>query len=79
MKYLESDLEYDYYTSFFQGIEVRWTRDRKTQQFYINSDDGARLLGFDSLDDMLSKEPKLIDSFLDGINNGLVKLYKNGN
>ena len=74
MKYLESDLKYDYYISYFQGNEVRWTRDRKTQQFYINSDDGARLLGFDSLDDMLSKEPKAVDMFLDGINNGMVKL-----
>lgn len=74
MKYLESDLEYDYYISYFNGIEVRWTRDRKTQEFLINSDDASRCLGFDSLDDMLSKEPKAVDMFLDGINNGLVKL-----
>ena len=74
MKYLESDSEYDYYTSCFQGIEVRWSRNKKTQEFLMNSEDGARCLGFNSLDDMLSKHPELVDMFLDGINNGLVKL-----
>ena len=74
MKYLESDSEYDYFTSYFQGIKVRWSRNKKTQEFLMNSDDGARCLGFDSLDDMLSKHPELVDKFLDGINNGLVEL-----
>ena len=74
MKYLESDLEYDYYTSHFQGIEVTWTRNRKTNQFSINSDDSARILGFESMADMLSKDPTQIDSFLDGINDGFLKL-----
>ena len=74
MKYLESDLEYDYYISYLRGIKVRWSKNRKTQVFLINSDDSARLFGFENMADMLSKEPELIDIFLDGINDGLVKL-----
>ena len=74
MKYLESDTEYDYFISYFQGVKVHWRKDRKTNEFLMNSDDASRCLGFDNLEDMLKKEPKLVDSFLDGINDGLVKL-----
>ena len=76
MEYTHSDLKYDYFVVEFQGIEMRCQKDKITHGIFINSDDAAKCLGYESLQDMLDKEPKLVNMFLDGINNGWVKNYE---
>lgn len=72
-KYINSDQDFDYFVDKFQGIEVRMQIDKKTGELFFNSDDAARCLGYESMSDMLDKEPKAVNVFLDGINNGMVK------
>lgn len=68
MIHVKSDSKYDYFTHKFQGINMRLQKDKLTHQYLINSDDVAKLLGFENSKKMLDKNPQAMDVFLDGVN-----------
>ena len=72
MKLINTDAQYDYYIDYFQGIEVRIKKDKTTNQIYYSSDSVAKILGFNSADDMIRSNSGVTNAFLDGMNKGLV-------
>jgi TATA-box binding protein (TBP) (component of TFIID and TFIIIB) len=72
MKLINTDTQYDYYTDYFQGIEVRIKKDKVTQQIYYSSDSVAKILGFNNTDEMIQSNSDITNIFLDGMNTGRV-------
>ena len=57
------DKEYEYFLDHFQGTPVKILRDRKTGEIMFDAASVATCLGYESADDMMSR-----DEFLDLIN-----------
>ena len=57
------DAQYEYYLDYFQGIPVKILRDRKTNEILFDASSVAKCLGYESTQDMMSR-----DDFLDLIN-----------
>ena len=67
------DKNYIQFMDYFEGNQMRFSLNKKNGEFLINSDDVAKALGFESMDELLQSNPKMADIFLDGMNNGKVK------
>lgn len=72
MKLINTDTQYDYYIDYFQGIEVRIKKDKKTNQIYYSTDSVAKILGFNNSDEMIQSNNDVTNAFLDGMNTGLI-------
>lgn len=72
MKLINSDIQYDYFIDYFQGIEVRIKKDKVTQQIYYSSDSVAKILGFNNAHEMIQSNSDITNAFLDGMNSGMV-------
>lgn len=70
MKLIKTDIQFDYFIDYFQGIEVIIQKDKLTQQIYFNSESVAKCLGFNNTDEMVQSNIEVTNAFLDGMNNG---------
>ena len=72
MKHTHADHKFDYYLGNFQGLEVRIQKDKLTGEVYFNTEDVAKCLGHENLNEMLQSNQNMTDCYLDGINSGIV-------
>ena len=63
MKLIDQTETHLYYESYFEGQKVIMMQDRKTGEIHLNADDTAKILGYDSLEEMM-----LDDAILDALN-----------
>lgn len=73
MRIIGEDKEYIYFVDFFEGKQMRFSLNKKTDEVLLNSEDMAVALGFNSLSELLESNPKIADAYLDCMNNGMVK------
>lgn len=59
MNLIETTATHEIFLSHFEGKPVRFIKDRQTGEININADDAAKVLGFDSITDLMSEDGAL--------------------
>lgn len=70
MLLIEETASHKVFLSHFGNSPVRFIQDKGIGSVMMNSEDVAKCLGFESLQDLLSNNPEGADMYLDAMNNG---------
>jgi len=73
MKYLYSNKDDDVYEFDYEGIPIRFCKNRITKEVTVNADDVAKVLGFNNIQDMMMSSQDLMNAFLDAMNKGFIR------
>ena len=60
MRLIKTTPTHEIWQSFYDGLPVQFTKNLLTQELHVNAQDFAKVIGFDSLEDMMS-DNKILD------------------
>lgn len=59
MRLIKTTPTYEVWKDYFEGVEVLFTKDLKTQEIHMNAESLAKIMGYGSLEDMLGNDEVL--------------------